>query len=95
MGIHQLTNIPPKSSKLEIRPVVDGQNILIVCAERNAAPGDHLVMTSTYVGDHMMEKPELLREMYGHDLAAVIRFARDIGYRQAQADMRAALGLEK
>lgn len=95
MGIHQLTNVPTKDSKIEIRPIVDGETIKIVAAERHAAPNDYSVMTTTFIGNHMMEKPELLREMYARDLATVIQYARDAGYRQAQIDICRALGLPR
>lgn len=52
-------------------------------------------MTSIYVGDHMLTKPQALREMYGRDIAMAIRLARNAGYAQALADVRKVLGLNQ
>lgn len=61
MGIFQLTNVPTEASGLEIRGIVEGENISIVQAKPRAGPNDYLRMTSTYVGDHMLAKPDDLR----------------------------------
>ncbi|MGY3582259.1 hypothetical protein ACVIGB_000816 [Bradyrhizobium sp. USDA 4341] len=93
--IDRLVNVPTADSKLEIRPLVDGDTIKIVCAVRNAAPDDYSIITSSFIGSHMMEKPQLLREMYARDIASVIEWARDIGYRQAQTHIQQVLGIAK
>jgi hypothetical protein len=93
--LYQLTNVPTKASDLEIKGIVNGENIKVVCAKRNAAPGDWLMMTDTHVGDHMLGKPEELRKMYADDLATAIRMGRDAGYEQAKAEIRAALGVSR
>lgn len=95
MGLHSLTNVPSAASGLEIKPFVEGETIYIVCAPKNGKwrDGNSVSMTTTFVGDHMLEKPQALREMYAHDLALVISMARDAGYAQAQAEIRAALGI--
>lgn len=94
MGMYQLTNVPTEASGLEIRAIVDGENISVVCSKRNAAHNDYLRMTSTFVGDHMLSKPADLRGMYANDLATAIRLARDIGYQQAKAEIRDVLGIK-
>jgi hypothetical protein len=91
VGICQLTNVPTAASKLEIRAIVEGENIDIVCSERNSE--NYIRMTSTFVGDHMLAKPEDLRRMYADDLATAIRLARDAGYRQAKAELRTWLDI--
>jgi hypothetical protein len=48
-----------------------------------------------YIGDHMFERRDQLRGMIAMALADCIRQGRDIGYRQAQADMRRAMGMDK
>lgn len=60
--MHSLTNVPTAASGLEVKTVIDGQEIKIVCAERNADPNHWSVMTSVHVGDHMLQKPDALRE---------------------------------
>jgi hypothetical protein len=95
VGLYQLTNVPTAASGLEVKVIVNGENIDIVCAKPHAAPNDYLRMTSTFVGDHMLAQPAALREMYGRDLAMVISKARDAGYAQAKAEIRAALGVDK
>lgn len=95
VSIYQLTNVPSAASGLEIKAVVDGEAIRIVCAKRYAAADDYVIMTTAFVGDHMLKMPDDLRRMYGDDLTTVIRFARDIGYAQAQADIQAALGIAR
>jgi hypothetical protein len=95
MGIHSLTNVPTAASKVEIRTVVDGENVMIVSASKYAEPDDYLVMTSTFIGNHMMAKPDDLRRMYASDLAIAIALARDAGYHQAKAEIRDALGIAR
>ena len=94
--MHSLANVPTKTSGLHICTQVDGPAIHILRSlEPTAKWGDgkSILMTSLHVGDHMMQKPNDLREMYGRDIAMAIRLGRDAGYAQAQADIKAALGL--
>jgi hypothetical protein len=93
-GMYQLTNVPTATSALEIKGIVNGENVKIVCAKRNAAPDDWVMMTDTYVGDHMLAAPAALRQMYANDLAMAIRMARDAGYEQAKAEIRQVLGVK-
>jgi hypothetical protein len=94
--MYSLTNVPKKSDDLEIKGIVDGENIRIVCAKRHAdANDDWLGMADSYLGDHMLTKPAALRKMYADDLVTAIRLARDAGYAQAQHDIRLALGISR
>jgi hypothetical protein len=92
--LYQLTNVPTKASDLEIKGIVNGKNIKIVCAKRNAALDDWLMMTNAFVSDLMLAEPELLRKMYADDLATAIRMGRDAGYEQAKAEIRHVLGVK-
>lgn len=93
--MYRLVNVPTETSELEINGIVDGETIRIVCQAKGSAPSDYIIMTDTYVGDHMFAKPADLRRMYANDLASAIRMARDAGYAQAQAEIRAALGITR
>ena len=92
--MHSLTNVPTAASGLEIKGRVDGNDISVVCAKRHAPENDYLRMTSTFVGDHMLGKPDDLRQMYARDLATAIRMGRDAGYEQAKAEIRRVLGVD-
>lgn len=95
MGIYQLTNVPTDASGLGIACFVDGENLNIVCVEKVtpgfSRPAGSSLITSTFVGDHMLAKPEALRKMYGDDICTAIRLARDIGYNQALRAVRQVL----
>ena len=95
MGLYNLTNVPTEASGLEIKEIINGENIKIVCAAKHAAPDDWLMMTSTYVGDHMFKMPDEMRKMYASDIISAIRMARRAGYNQAKAEIRAALGIPR
>lgn len=96
MGIYSLANVPAKSDDLEIKGVVEGEQIYVIRAEKGSKwrDGRSVMMTSTLVGEHMLARPDDLRRMYADDLATVIRLARDAGYAQALADVRGALGIQ-
>ena len=91
--MYRLTNVPTEASGLEIKGVVDGEKIKVVCAKPHAAPNDWVMMTDTFVGDHMLAKPADLRRMYAEALATAIRMGRDAGYQQAKAEIRRVLGV--
>lgn len=95
--MHRLTNVPTKDQdrEIEIRVVVDGSNIKIVRAKRDAAKDDWAGMTEVYVGDHMLSRPDDLRRMIGDAVASAIRLGRDAGYNQAKREIRNALGIER
>jgi hypothetical protein len=92
--MHQLTNVPTEASLCRIEASVNGETIEIRCVEkRGDRPG--IGMSSLYVGDHMLSKPEALRQMIGDAICLAIRAGRDAGYHQAKAEIRAALGIER
>jgi hypothetical protein len=97
MSIVSLTNVPSKDSNMEIRGHVEGENIYIIAAVKGSKwrDGHSVSMTTDFIGDHMMQKPHDLRQMYADSLAAAIRLGREAGYAQAQADIRAALGVPR
>lgn len=92
----RLVNVPTQKSSLEIKGVVEGQEILVIAAEPNTKVecwrGHASIMTDEFVGDHMLDKPEALRQMFANSLATAIRMARDAGYAQAMADVRNLIG---
>lgn len=92
--MHSLTNVPTKASGLWIRGIVDGEQVSVVCMG-GRTPTSWSGMSSSYVGDHMLAKPEALRQMYANDLATAVRMGRDAGYAQAQEDMRRAMGIAR
>lgn len=49
-----------------------------------------------FIGDHMFEpdKRDYLRQMVGDAIVRAIHAGRDVGYKQAQADIRSALGVK-
>ena len=92
--MHRLVNVPHKNSKSEIRAVVEGNQITIIAADPGSTwrDGHSVMMTDEYIGDHMLAKPQELRELVGRSLAIAIEMARDIGYAQAMADVRGLIG---
>jgi hypothetical protein len=96
----QLTNVPHHrdSAELDVR-VKDGNVRVVAIApkDRDLNPDNWWGVGDLYIGDHMF-KPEMqdhLRMMVGRALISAIYQARDIGYRQAQRDIRDALGLPR
>jgi hypothetical protein len=94
--MYNLVNVPHKNDRAEIDSRVDGQTVMIVAVDRNFRaenkPFGELRMDDLYIGDHMLENPQALREMIGRAMVHAIIRARDIGYAQAQADIRKAIG---
>ena len=86
--MYKLVNVPTARSEdaghATINGQVDREQVKVVCEDRHGS----YVMMDTYVGDHMFERPDDLRQMYANDLANTIRLARDAGYRQAFAELR-------
>lgn len=97
MGLYRVVNVPTEQSGMEIEGVVEGENVLVIARARGPdskwRDGKSRLITETLVGDHMLIRPHDLRRMYASDLASAIRLARDAGYGQAQAVIRAALGI--
>lgn len=94
--MYSLTNIPHKDSHVCIESRVDGQTVRLFAFDNKAKEGfRELGMDDFSIGDHMLSKPQELREMIGRALVHAITRARDVGYRQAQADIRHALGVKQ
>lgn len=91
--MYRLVNVPSKDSKAEIRGEVEGETVYVVAAEPNGKwrEGGALLMAETYLGDHLLGKPDLLRKKVSDDLATAVRLGRDAGYAQALADVRSLL----
>lgn len=91
-----LVNVPPACAKeIKIRAIVEDETIKIVRAKKSATENDWLGMGDFFVGDHMLARPDDLRQMIGRELVSAIIMARDAGYAQAQAEIRDALGIKQ
>lgn len=89
-----LTNVPTKNQRnFEMQVEVRDNNIYLwsVCKSDLGRSK----METFYVGDHMLlaDNHKHLLEMLGREMIHLIESARDIGYRQAQVDIKMALGL--
>lgn len=83
--MYGLPNVPAASEKeVEIRPIVKDQTVMLVRAKKGAPPDDWVRMANTYIGDHMFERPQALREKIAQEMAYLVQAARDAGYAQAQ-----------
>jgi hypothetical protein len=92
--MYSLTNIPHHKARAEVDSRVEGESVRLVAYDRQAPEGfQDLTMDTMFIGDHMLSKPQALREMVGRALVHAVIRARDVGYRQAQADIRDALGI--
>ena len=93
----RLVNVPRRDAvNIAVQPVVEGETIYIVAGEKNAQPfwrnGRSVSVTEVYIPDHMLSKPQELREYIGRTIAGVIIRARDIGHEQAKAELREWIG---
>ena len=77
--MYQFSNLPKQGEQTDIEVVV--------------LPGRPFRVQTT-TGLTICEISRATPEATGSDIVDAIRFARDAGYRQAQADMRRQLGLE-
>jgi hypothetical protein len=94
--MYNIVNIPHHKDRRQIGCRVDGETVRLVAVDRTAPEGfQELGMDTMYVGDHMLTKPEGLREMIGLALVHAVIRGREVGYRQAQADIREALGVKR
>ena len=95
--MYRLVNIPHAKASAEIISRVDGCSVKIDSVDMKRPKDDvfaSLNMGDLYIGEHMFERPDALRAMVGQTLVLAITTARDVGYRQAQADIREALGVK-
>lgn len=97
--MYSLTNVPHHKDRTELDVRVENDIVKVVAIDpkdSNLNPDNWWGVGELYIGDHMF-KPEMqnsLREMVGRALVSTIYRARDIGYRQAQRDIRDALGVK-
>ena len=92
----QLTNIPHHKDRSELDVVVKEGSVKVVAIDpKDRGTDKWWGVGDIYIGDHMF-KPDMqehLRVMVGRAIASAICQARDVGYRQAQRDIRNALGV--
>ena len=95
--MYRLVNVPPASNKrAQLTPSVENETVYVkVIDPKIAPPFNSISVCDMYIGDHMFnaDMRDALRMMVGQALVTAIEHARDIGYRQAQADIRQALGV--
>ncbi|WP_454627817.1 hypothetical protein [Bradyrhizobium cenepequi] len=89
-----LTNVPRKADRgVEMRVEVAGNDIVLWNVNKSDDRGSK--METIYVGSHMLmaDNQTQLLEMLGREMLHLIVAARDAGYKQAQQDIKQALGL--
>lgn len=92
--MYNLVNVPMASEKeVEIRPRVDGAQVMLVWAKKGAPQHDWVRMVDTYISDHLLSQPQALREKIAQEMAYLVQAARDAGYAHAQYEIRRALGI--
>jgi hypothetical protein len=97
--MYRLVNVPHANNKrAQLTPSVEQQTVYIkVIDPQTAPPFNASLVCDMFIGDHMFT-PEMrndLRMMVGRALVTAIEHARDIGYRQAQSEIRDALGIPR
>lgn len=97
--MYRVVNIPhAKNRRAVLTPSVDGQTAYVKSVDPEMAePYNSAGVCDMFIGDHMFEadKRDSLRMMVAQALITAIEQARDIGYRQAQSDIRDALGVSR
>lgn len=93
----RVVNIPHagnKRTQLQVDLAHQTVNINVVDTE-TPPPFNATSVCDLYIGEHMFEPSmrDRLRGMVGEAIISVIEQARDAGYRQAQEDIRRALGI--
>ena len=95
--MYRIVNVPrANDDRAQLVEVVENQTVCIkVIDPKTAAPFNATGVCDMYIGDHMFEPTmrDDLRHMVGKALITAIESAREVGYRQAQADIRKALGV--
>jgi hypothetical protein len=94
-----VTNIPHADNKrAQLTPSVEHDHAKVrVIDPQIAPPYNSSGVCDLYIGAHMFtpENHDALRMMVARALVVAIEHGRGAGYAQAQADMRAMLGLGK
>lgn len=97
--MHTIANIPHASNKRAelVASVKDDSVYVQVIDPKTAPPFNAIGVCDMFIGDHMFAPAmrDDLRMMVGRALVFVIEKARDAGYRQAQSDIRDALGISR
>lgn len=97
--MYRIVNVPHASNKrAELQTSVEGQTVYVrVVDPQGESPYNSSGVCDMFIGDHMFEpdKRESLRRMVGQAIITAIENAREVGYRQAQADIRSALGVPR
>jgi hypothetical protein len=95
--MYRVVNIPHhKNDVLELVASVENQTAHVKVVSKKVSPPYNLSgVCDLYIGDHMFEddKRDALRLMVANAMITCIRAAREVGYLQAQADIRKALGM--
>ncbi len=96
--MYRIVNVPRAADKrVRLEASTDGQSAMVRVVELDREPPyNSCGVWDVYIGDHMFEadKRDDLRKMVAEAVANAITNGRDIGYLQAQADIRAALGVK-
>lgn len=97
IDMYNLMNVPHAGNKrAQLTPSIENQTIHIrVIDPQTAPPFTSCGVGDLYIGDHLFDADDRdgIRMIVGRALITAIEKARDIGYRQAQADIRNALGI--
>lgn len=96
--MYRIVNVPhAKNKRAELVASVENQTAYVkVIDPQTAPPFNACRVCDLFIGDHMFE-PVMrndLRMMVAKAIISAIEAGRDVGYRQAQADVRGALGIE-
>lgn len=95
--MYSVVNIPRAGNKrAELTAFVENEHAKVKVVDPKVEPPYNTCgVCDLFIGDHMFE-PDMrdrLRMMVGQALVTAIEKGRDAGYRQAQLDIQAALGV--
>jgi hypothetical protein len=97
MGLYRIVNVPEASNKdVDLVVSIDGSNVYVKAVDKRSEFNSSGVC-DLFIGEHLFEpdKHDWLRKMVGDAIVTAILQARDIGYRQAQDDIRRAIGISR
>lgn len=97
--MYSVVNIPHAGNKhAELTALVENNHAKVkVVNLTKSPPYNSCDVCGLYIGDHMFEpnNRDDLRMMVGRAIVTALEKGRDAGYRQAQQDIQAALGVAK
>lgn len=97
--MYSVVNIPHADNKrAELTASVDSGHAKVTVVDPKIEPPYNFCgVCDLYIGEHMFEpdKRDDLRMMVARALVTAIEKGRDAGYSQAQANIRAALGIPR